>query len=141
MTRNWFNRSGLAMVLLLLGHATFAQQSYMLSVKDAIDLAFKNVAELKNAKLDYRIAAARNKEITGMALPQVSASLQGNHYLSLPLIQFPDATELSIYDVLKKEGVKDRTGNPITADGEFNVRNFSFMSRIGRCFASLSFCC
>ena len=105
-----------------------AQQRYIITAKDAVDIAFKNVTDLKNAKLDYKIAEARNKEITGLALPQVSAALQGNHYLTLPLIQFPDATETSIYDVLKREGVKDGNGNPITADGQFNVRNFSFMS-------------
>ncbi len=105
-----------------------AQERYIITAKDAVDIAFKNVNDIKNAKLDYRIAEARNKEITGMAFPQVSGVLQGNHYLSLPLIQFPDATELSIYDVLKREGVKDGSGNTITADGEFNVRNFSFIS-------------
>ncbi len=103
-------------------------QVYEITAKEAIDIAFKNVAALKNAKLDYRISEARNKEITGLALPQVTGSLQGNHYLSLPQIQFPDATELAIYDVLKREGVKDATGNPITKDGEFAVRNFSFFT-------------
>jgi len=128
MKRNWLNRNGLVVVLLLLGREVMAQQRYEISVKDAVDIAFKNVADLKNARLDYRIAGARNKEITALAFPQISASLQGNHYLSLPLIQFPDATEMSVYDVLKKEGVKDGSGNPITANGEFTVRNFSFVS-------------
>ena len=105
MKRNWLNRNGLVVVLLLLGREVMAQQRYEISVKDAVDIAFKNVADLKNARLDYRIAGARNKEITALAFPQISASLQGNHYLSLPLIQFPDATEMSVYDVLKKEGV------------------------------------
>ena len=103
-------------------------QRYEITAKEAVDIAFKNVSELKNAHLDYKIAEAKNKEITGLAYPQVSASLQGNHYLSLPLIQFPDATETTIYDVLKREGVKDANGNPITADGQFVVRNFSFFS-------------
>ncbi len=104
-----------------------AQQVYQLSVKEAVDIAFKNVADIKNAKLDYKISAARNKEITGMALPQISGSIQGNHYLTVPQIQFPDGSELSIYDILKKEGVKDGSGNPITNSGEFSVRNFSFI--------------
>ena len=118
----------LLMMVTLFTATIKAQQRYTVSVKDAVDIAFKNVTDIKNAKLDYKIAEARNKEITGMALPQISGTIQGNHYLSLPLIQFPDATETSIYDVLKKEGVRDRNGNLITADGEFNVRNFSFMS-------------
>ena len=103
-------------------------QLYEITAKDAIDIAFKNVADLKNAKLDYKVTEARNKEITGLALPQASGSLQGTHYLSLPQIQFPDATELAIYDVLKREGVKDASGNPITKDGEFAIRNFSFFT-------------
>ena len=122
------NRWVLVILIAISTNTVKAQQSHSITAKEAVDIAFKNVTDLKNAKLDYKIAAAKNKEITGLALPQVSATLQGNHYLTLPLIQFPDATETSIYDVLKREGVKDRNGNPITADGQFNVRNFSFMS-------------
>jgi outer membrane protein TolC len=105
-----------------------AQQVYEITAKDAVDIAFKNVVDLKNAKLDYKIAEARNKEITGLALPQVTGSLQANHYLSLPLIQFPDATESFIYDVLKDNGVKDGSGNPITKTVDPTVRNFSFFT-------------
>jgi outer membrane protein TolC len=115
-------------VILVFSLSARAQQTvHQLTAKEAVDLAFNNVADLKNAKLDYKIAEARNKEITSAAYPQVSATMAGNHYLSLPQIQFPDATELAIYDVLKREGVKDGTGVPITADGEFQVRNFSFI--------------
>lgn len=102
-------------------------QVYQITAKEAVDLAFKNVAELKNARLDYKIAEARNKEITGMALPQVSGAIQGNHYLSLPQIQFPDGSEVQIYDILRAEGVRDASGNPITKEGEFQYRNFSFL--------------
>jgi len=127
MNRKWLYKNWL-IVLLFAGNTLGAQQRYEITAKEAVDIAFKNVADIKNAQLDYKITDARNKEITGMAFPQVSASFQGNHYLSLPLIQFPDATELSVYDVLKKEGVKDGSGVPITADGELVARNFSFFS-------------
>jgi outer membrane protein TolC len=103
-------------------------QIYNITAKDAVDIALKNVAELKNARLDYKIAEARNKEITGLALPQVTGSFQGNHYLSLPQIQFPDGSEIQIYDVLRSEGVKDGSGNTITKTGEFQYRNFSFIT-------------
>ena len=105
-----------------------AQQVYEISVKEAVDLAFKNVNDLKNARLDYKISEARNKEITGMALPQVTGSFQGNHYLSLPQIQFPDGTEKAIYDVLRDNGVKDGSGNPITTVADLSYRNFSFFT-------------
>ena len=103
-------------------------QVYQITAKDAVDIAFKNLADLKNARLDYKIAEAKNKEFTGLALPQVTGSAQGNHYLTLPLIQFPDGSEIQIYDVLKSEGVKDGAGNPITKTGEFQYRNFSFIT-------------
>jgi outer membrane protein len=103
-------------------------QIYNITAKDAVDIALKNVADLKNARLDYKIAEARNKEITGLALPQVTGSLQGNHYLSLPQIQFPDGSEVQIYDVLRSEGVKDGSGNPITKQGEFAYRSVSFFT-------------
>lgn len=105
-----------------------SQEIHEITVSQAVDLAFKNVGDLKNARLDYKIAEARNKEITGMSLPQVSGSVSGNHYLTLPQIQFPDASEKGIYDVLKAEGVKDGNGNTITKDGEFKVQNFSFFA-------------
>jgi outer membrane protein TolC len=103
-------------------------QVYQITAKEAVDIAFKNIADLKNARLDYKIAEAKNKEITGLALPQVTGSFTGNHYLSLPQIQFPDGSEVQIYDVLRTEGVKDASGNPITKQGEFQYRNFSFIT-------------
>ena len=105
-----------------------AQQVYEITAKDAVDIAFKNVTDLKNAKLDYKIAEARNKEITGLALPQVTGSLQGTHYLSLPLIQFPDATESFIYQVLKDNDIRDGAGNPIVKTVDPTIRNVSFFT-------------
>ena len=103
-------------------------QVYEITAKDAVELAFKNVADIKNAKLDYKFSEARNKEITGMALPQVNGTLSGNHYLSLPVIQFPDATESFIYQILRDNGVKDASGNPITKTVDPTVRNVSFLT-------------
>ncbi len=118
----WFIAGSLSMA------PAMAQQRYEITAKEAVDIAFKNVNELKNARLDYKIAEQRNKEITGMAYPQITGSASGNHYFSLPLIQFPDATETAIYDVLKREGVRDANGNPITSSGEFKLQNFSFFT-------------
>ena len=48
---------------LLISVVARAQQKYELSVKEAVELAYKNVIELKNAQIDYDSQAARNKEI------------------------------------------------------------------------------
>src|SRR3982750_3043894 len=89
---------------LLIVASVHAQQRHELTVKEAVDLAYKNVIELKNAQVDYRIQVAMNNELTGKALPQVSANAQANHYLKLPTILFPQS-EQGVYDVLKREGL------------------------------------
>jgi outer membrane protein len=89
---------------LLIVASVHAQQKHELTVKEAVDLAYKNVIELKNAQIDYRIQEAMNNELTGKALPQVNANAQANHYLKLPTILFPQS-EQGVYDVLKREGL------------------------------------
>jgi outer membrane protein len=92
------------LMLLLPGLDLFAQQRHELSVKQAVDLAFQNVVELKNAQLDYQIQEAQNKEIFGQALPQVTGNAGANHYLKLPQVLFPQSEE-GIYAVLKRENL------------------------------------
>jgi outer membrane protein TolC len=93
-----------ALLFLLLTGITQAQQTHELTVKEAVDLAYKNVIELKNAQIDYKIQEAKNREIRGQALPQLSGNFSANHYLQLPTILFPQSEE-GIYSVLKREGL------------------------------------
>jgi outer membrane protein len=95
-------------VLLITYSQLKAQQRYELTVKDAVDLAFKNLTDVKNAQLDYRIQEAKNKEILGQALPQLTGNVGGNHYLQLPKILFPQSEE-GIYSVLRREGLVSPT--------------------------------
>ncbi len=92
-------------LLWLLASNAFSQKRYELTVKEAVELAFKNVTDVKNAELDYRIQDAQNKEITGQALPQVSGTASLSRYLQLPKILFPDASQAGIYNVLINEGL------------------------------------
>ena len=89
---------------LLISVVARAQQKYELSVKEAVELAYKNVIELKNAQIDYDIQAARNKEILGQALPQLTGNAAANYYLKLPILLFPQSDQ-SIYNVLIREGL------------------------------------
>src|SRR2546423_10859319 len=89
---------------LLISVVARAQQKYELSVKEAVELAYKNVIELKNARIDYDIQAARNKEILGQALPQLTGNAAANYYLKLPILLFPQSDQ-SIYNVLIREGL------------------------------------
>lgn len=102
------------MASLLLGTSLVAgaQQRYELTVKEAVDLAYKNVIELKNAQVDYKIQEAKNREIFGQALPQVSGTAGTQYYVQLPQILFPNAAEAGIYNVLIKEGLLP-AGTPV----------------------------
>lgn len=81
--------------LLLLGfQSTQAQTEYRLNVKEAVDLALKNVTDIKNLRIDSLKQKAQNKEIVGSALPQVTGSGQVAHYLTAPQVLFPDGTTL-----------------------------------------------
>lgn len=108
MKKHWLLLTGFMGLLLTAG----AQQRYELTVKEAVDMAYKNVLELKNAQLDYQIQEAKNREILGTALPQVSGNIGANYYLKLPVILFPNATESQIYGVLLKEGILP-AGTPV----------------------------
>ncbi len=97
-------RKRILFFILLLPAMLHAQQRYELTVKEAVDLAFKNVMEIKNAELDYQIQEAQNKEISGRALPQVEGNISANHYVKLPQVLFPQSDE-GIYAVLKRENL------------------------------------
>jgi len=55
-----------------------------LSIQEAIDYALQNQAAVKTAKIDELIQLAKNREVSGMALPNVSATGQ---FQDNPVIQ------------------------------------------------------
>jgi outer membrane protein len=112
-------------VFLLMAGIVQAQQKYEITVKEAVDLAYKNVVELKNAEVDYQIQVAKNREILGQAYPQLTGNAGANYYMKLPTFLFPDATSTAIYSILKDEGVSGSNG-PITEIPEPSLRQVSF---------------
>ncbi len=90
-----------------------AQKKYILTAKEAVDHAVKNVTDIKNLQIDREIQVAKNKEIRGQALPQINGALSATHYFSIPTTLLPDFISPSVYGVLEKEGVQNGSGNPI----------------------------
>ncbi len=88
-----------------------AQQRYELTVKEAVDLAFKNVIQIKNAQADYRFQEARNKEISGQALPQITGNLGTQYYIKTPQILFP-MDETGTYTTLKRLNLIPQSETP-----------------------------
>src|SRR5690349_22207247 len=89
--------------LLSVSFSSRAQKKYELTVREAVDMAFKNLADVKNAQIDYKIQDAQNKGIEGQVYPQISGIASMQYYIQTPKILFPDASQAGIYDVLKKE--------------------------------------
>jgi outer membrane protein TolC len=107
---------------LLTAVIVYAQQKYELTVKEAVDLAFKNVVELKNAQLDYQMQKEKNKEIEGQAYPQVTGAISANHYLQLPSILFPQSDQ-PFYNVLIREGLLPSTAQaPPPSSAKFSFQ-------------------
>lgn len=111
MKKNWLNKTCLVVVLMW-GRAQ-AQTVVPVTAKQAVDIAFKNVEDLKNANIDYKLQAAKNKEYTAGALPQINGSIGMNHYLSRPTIGFANSNYY-LYNDLIDQGVKDVNGNIIS---------------------------
>ena len=127
MKKNQRNKWLLVATMLLGFTVANAQTEYRLTVKEAVNLALNNVADIKNLRIDSLKQEAQNKEIVGSALPQVTGSGQVAHYLTLPKILFPSAGKTDVYTVLNQEGVKDGSGNTIQPKNEFTVQEFSFV--------------
>lgn len=98
-------KSLLFFILTGVAGSAFAQQTHRLTVKQAVELAFQNVIDIKNAEIDYRNQEALNNETFGRALPQVSGNIGTNYYLKLPQFLFPNAQDAGIYNILLKENL------------------------------------
>ncbi len=127
------NKYKLLAILLFSGFTIKAQQVHKLSALEASLMASAQVADVKNATIDYKLQEAKNKEVTGSARPQISGSGQVTHYLKVPQIQFPNTTDFNIYNILIQEGIlKDNGsggGTRITQNnGAISVNNLSFVA-------------
>lgn len=88
MKKFWRNNTA-AISLLLVAAAAQAQQKNEFSIKQCVDYAVKNSAQVKNALLDIKIQEQTNKEVTAMAYPQVNASVGVTDYLEIPTSLIP----------------------------------------------------
>jgi outer membrane protein TolC len=100
--------------LFIFSEKSFAQKKYEFSAEQTVDYAMKNAIDVKNALLDIQIQKQNNREITAIALPQVSGNISGTHYFDIPTTTLPDFISPSVYNVLVNNGVRNGSGNPIT---------------------------
>jgi outer membrane protein len=113
MKRQWYKQVALACAVLY-STTVLAQQKNEFSIAQCVDYASKNTAQVKNALLDVKAQEQFNKQITGLALPQVNASAGITHYFDIPVQSLPNFISPATYQVLVQEGVKNGSGNTIT---------------------------
>src|SRR5215211_233192 len=106
-----------------------AQQVSAFSVKQAVDYALKNSAQVKNALLDIQIQRQTNKEITASAYPQLTGNVNANYNPNVAVQTFPNFIGAATYGVLEHEGVKNGNGNPIVSPADFGLIQAQFGSK------------
>ena len=118
----WF-----ALALAILTCSTIqAQEKHAMSVKQAVEYAEKNSVAVKNALIDIQLQQQTNKEITALALPNLSGAVDVNYYPKVPITSFPNFIAQGTYQVLTDEGVKNGQGQPVVAPGDFGFIQAAF---------------
>lgn len=111
----------------LTAFSTQAQDSaYQMSVKQAVEFANKNSAQVKNALISIDLQRQQNKEITSAAYPQITGTASANYYPNVAVQSFPNFIGAATYGVLQQEGVKNGDGNPIVPPSDFGFIQAQF---------------
>ncbi len=95
--------------------------TFELTVQQAVDYAAKNSRQVRNALLGIKLQHQTNREITGSAYPQLSATGNINYYPNVPVQSFPNFIAQATYGVLVQEGVNKGNGQPVVAPNDFGV--------------------
>jgi outer membrane protein TolC len=117
MNRATMTSCSLLVMLILSAGTLRAQQTYHMSAEEAKNYALQHVTEIRNLKIDRQIQEAKNREITGQAMPQITGTISAQHFFNIPVTLLPDFVTPQVYGVLEEEGVKDGNGNPIQKPG------------------------
>lgn len=121
----------LLLSILLLPNSLYAQDNgepLELSLEEAMNLAVKNNVQAKNARLDRLNQKAINAEVTGRALPQISANGEYKDYIN-PIQSFvpaefvggPPNTFIAVPFTPKYGATATASGNQVLFDGSLFV--------------------
>ncbi len=113
----------------VMGQNDTSSHVHVFSAKEAVDFALFNSVQVKNALLDIEAQRQQNKEITAAALPNLSASGNINYNPNVAIQNFPNFIAAGTYGVLVQNNVKDGSGNPIVAPGDFGFIQAQFGSK------------
>ncbi|HEX7756713.1 MAG TPA: TolC family protein [Niabella sp.] len=106
-----------------------AQDSvHYFTLQQALEYGQKNNVQVKNALLDVRLQEQVNREVTGSAYPQISASGNVTYNPNVAVQRFPNFFAPAIIQVLQQLNVHDGNGNPIEppAGGDYGFIDAQF---------------
>lgn len=123
----WLKRTqaiaGLILAFTFSGSLVYAQQDttgmHAFTLQQALDYARANNVQVKNALIDIQIQRETNREVTGMAYPQINGFVSTTYNPAVATQVIPNFISPATYQVLVNEGVKDGNGNPIQMPGDF----------------------
>lgn len=95
------------MLFLMLGSSSVFSQNdtLILDLIQAQQMALSNNQNVKNAQIDLKIAKKKIWETTAIGLPQVSGQVSYNDMLDIPTTLIPDFISPAVYGVLLQEGL------------------------------------
>src|SRR6478735_2301858 len=120
---NW--RIGFITSLLIVSFKVQAQEQKQPPVKheftalQCVEYASKNNEQVKNAMLDVQVQEQVNRNITGMAYPQLNANFGTTYFPNVAVQSFPNFIAAGTYGVLAAEGVKNGSGQTIVPPSDF----------------------
>ncbi|HMR82785.1 MAG TPA: TolC family protein [Niabella sp.] len=94
----------------------FAQQVHQFSLQEAFDYAEKNNVQVKNALLNIQLQQQVNREVTGMAYPQINGFGSTTFNPNVATQRLPNFLSPAVIATLQQLGVTDGDGNPVEYD-------------------------
>lgn len=97
----------MGIVTFLIGKVNAQQQqgSNSFSLQQAIEYAYKNSPNYLNAQSDVIMAKYKRKEVVGIAMPQISASVDFKDFEKIPTMALPNFVSPATYGTLLQEGL------------------------------------
>src|SRR5436190_751385 len=89
------------------------------TAQQGVEFAQKNNEQVKNAMLDVQVQEQVNRNITGMAYPQLNANFGTTYFPNVAVQSFPNFIAAGTYGVLAAEGVKNGNGEAIVPPTNF----------------------
>jgi outer membrane protein TolC len=101
----------LLILIVSLPFALHAQDAQRMSLEDCLKYAAKNQIKIKNALLDQQSALAKNREVTGMAYPQINAKGGINYAPLVAAFEIPDFISGAIKGAVQPQYLNDTFRN------------------------------